>query len=404
MGSPKDLQEDLEYNIMERLKKINSLLPDNDSAEISEQDIRDAFKLTFDEIDASIDDLNDETHGAINSLDSKKLSKTTITIPAPTAEFKYAYLTNEANETRRMLAGDLGKNVANAALTSVTGAGLRQGANWEHNTSGYYYYLKGLPNKYTDQTFDKKIVIDANGQVAISEREDITVNIPDTFTSGYSLNTTTISVNHIYPEAIPERPAFANEIQTIMANYKNINFIPITQTNWTLWTKDNKGLEANTVGPDGSFSISGNHADFRDNSIEGVVVTLTSNIILPQNKNWILKLKISRLESGYQGGFIYAGVARNSEDNIINYGIQPGNYASVAPISYATLGERPQRQNFLALLIKSGNVISVLVYGQDKCCWQVHNAFPELGDYIPKIVINKTQGAIYGSMSYKILN
>lgn len=111
--------------------------------------------------------------------DDKFLKKTTTTIPAPTSDFKYVYLANEANETRRMLAGDLGKNVANAALTSVEGAGLTQGANWTHNTAGFHYYLKGLPDKANDADFDKILVQNSSGQVGTGNGKAIIQNMPN---------------------------------------------------------------------------------------------------------------------------------------------------------------------------------------------------------------------------------
>ena len=65
-------------------------------------------------------------------------------------------------------AGDLGKNMANSALTTVAGAGVTQGANYTWSTAGYYLYLTGTPDKSRDSTFNKMLVLDANGQVASS--------------------------------------------------------------------------------------------------------------------------------------------------------------------------------------------------------------------------------------------
>ena len=66
-------------------------------------------------------------------------------------------------------AGDLGKNVANASLTSVRGAGLTLGDNWSLSTRGYSYYIEGLPDKSNDSTYNKMLVQDSTGKVAMSD-------------------------------------------------------------------------------------------------------------------------------------------------------------------------------------------------------------------------------------------
>lgn len=124
-----------------------------------------------------------------------KLDKTTATITEPNAEFKYAYLTNEGNETRRMLAGDLGKNVANSKPTSVAGAGLNMAAIWDIDTNGFPLRIKGLPDKSADTTFNKMRVQNADGQEAVSSgkavMESLMASLPsvkNSQTGNYDLN------------------------------------------------------------------------------------------------------------------------------------------------------------------------------------------------------------------------
>ncbi|WP_027378187.1 hypothetical protein [Chryseobacterium daeguense] len=107
-----------------------------------------------------------------------KVDKTTTTITAPDATFKYAYIFDDNNNVRRMLAGDLGKNVANSALTSVPGAGLTLGANWTLNTAGFYYSITGLSDKSSDNTFSRMMVQNAAGQISYSNGKNIILNFP----------------------------------------------------------------------------------------------------------------------------------------------------------------------------------------------------------------------------------
>lgn len=132
---------------------------------------------------------------------ANKVDKTTTTITAPDATFKYAYIFDDNNNVRRMLAGDLGKNVANSALTSIANAGLTFGANWTINTAGFYYYIKNLPDKSTDSTFIRMRVQDTNGQEAWSNGKNVVLRFPSlatdaektTFRNGLKLSTENFS-------------------------------------------------------------------------------------------------------------------------------------------------------------------------------------------------------------------
>lgn len=145
----------------------------------------------------AITNLSNSTSTALGN----KVDKTTTTITAPDAVFKYAYIFDESNNVRRMLAGDLGKNVANSALTSVVNAGLTLGANWTINTAGFYYYVKNLPDKSIDSTFVRMRVQDTNGQEAWSNGKNVVLRFPSlatdaektTFRNGLKLSTENFS-------------------------------------------------------------------------------------------------------------------------------------------------------------------------------------------------------------------
>lgn len=118
----------------------------------------------------------------INSILPLKLDKTTNTISGPDIDFKYVYLTDETNNTRRMLAGDLGKNIANSSLTSIPGSGMTLGATYTWNVAGQFFYMPGLPDKSSDLTFNKLLMQDANFQMAVSNGKNWFMNIPSQMT------------------------------------------------------------------------------------------------------------------------------------------------------------------------------------------------------------------------------
>lgn len=64
-------------------------------------------------------------------------------------------------------ATNLGKNIANSSLTSVTGAGLTLGAPYTWNTASQPFSITGLPDKSNDATFDRIKVQNTSGQEAI---------------------------------------------------------------------------------------------------------------------------------------------------------------------------------------------------------------------------------------------
>lgn len=133
------------------------------------------------------------TEGNKTSWDNK-VTKTIETILAPNNTFKYVYILDEDNVPKRMLAGDLGKNVANSALTSVAGAGLTLGANWDINTAGVYYSITGLDDVSNDSTFNTVLTQNSSGRVAKSNGKGVFVALP-TLLSDAEKNTWKTAMN-----------------------------------------------------------------------------------------------------------------------------------------------------------------------------------------------------------------
>ena len=271
------------------------------------------------------------------------------------------------------------------------------------NVTGAKLQIQGLENKKQDASFNKKIKINDAGEMAYSDEADITLNIPENFTGQPSVGSMTITVNHTYPNQIPERPDFVDELKNIMAEYKNIIFTPINQGDLVIKTKDNKGISTNRTYTDGSFYLNGSDPEFNHYVETEEVANITApSVLLPNDKNWILKVSGS-ITDVLHGGNIFAGVCRGVEAPV-THGIGTGKYTSINFIGKKDLviGDE-SRDNFLCLIVKTGGVITTMVYQGGKSAFFSLNAFTELGNYIPKISLRRASN-ISARMSYKILD
>ena len=332
-----------------------------------------------------------------DTLKGNAYAKATESITEVDADYKYVVITNEDGETRKMRADSLGKNIGNSDLQ------VPKGTVRTLNVTGAKFQVQGLENKKSDASFNKKIKINDAGQMAYTDEADITLNIPENFTGKPSIGSMTITVNHIYPNQIPERPAFADELKNIMAEYKNIIFTPINQGDLVIKTKENKGLGTNKTYTDGSFSLNGNDPEFNHYAAAEEMVNITApNILLPNDKSWILKISGS-ITDELHGGNIWAGVCREVETPV-TYGISTGVYTSINFIGNKDLlvGNN-SRVGCLCLIVKTGGVITTIVYQGGKSVFLSLNAFTELGNYTPKISLRKFSN-ISARMSYKILD
>lgn len=193
-------------------------------------------------------DKDDEVGNVYSKIesDANYLPKTTATITEPNAEFKYVYLTNEANQTRRMLAGDLGKNVANSKPTSVAGAGLNMGAIWDIKTNSFPLRIIGLADKSSNPTFDKKLKINSDGEIGISNDIEAVINLPETL--NYSTGTPNLNITITKIEqtiTAPSNPNFSNEIKEIMANLFDYELIAYTAEDYGIVGKTDISVKAN---------------------------------------------------------------------------------------------------------------------------------------------------------------
>lgn len=298
-----------------------------------------------------------------------------------------------------------GKNIGNTDLQ------IPAGTVRTLDVTGAKFGIQGLENKKTDASFNRRLKANERGVLAYTDEADITVNIPEQFSGTGSIANTTITVNHIFPNAIPEKPNFAEEIQKIMAKYSTYDFTPpIVGSDYTLWTKDNLATDVNTISPDGQIVLKGVK---EWNSANGqLVLKGKANTILPANKDWILKINAEKIQVR-RARFLLFGVGRTNEDTVQYGGAISGYDFHGQAHEFDILNTDPpikaNRDNSaIYLLIKKAGVITMLIYCGDACVFSAQNANVELGDFSPAFNIRAndiTQNLNMSlKMSYKILD
>ncbi|WP_415325081.1 hypothetical protein [Chryseobacterium sp. MMS23-Vi53] len=140
---------------------------------------------------------------------------------------------NSNGEVAKLPAGDLGKNVANSKLTSIDGAGLTLGADWEMKTSGKNYIVSGLSDVSNDTNFNTFIAQNSTGKIGKSTGKQVFLTVPTSLTEaertawktamngGWTTNT--MNVGLIYPLIVPKS-----------TNPNNVTFITLIGSNLNL--------------------------------------------------------------------------------------------------------------------------------------------------------------------------
>lgn len=282
-----------------------------------------------------------------NGVAGNAYAKATETITNTDTDYKYVVITNDAGGTKKMQANGLGSNVANSSLTSVNGAGLTLGANWFIDTAGYYYSIKGLSDKSSDNSFDRFLVQDAEGKVEnfllnklFSKAYDLEDKASDKTFNGYLMyNPTTkqigfsggakvvttfnvpatinVNVKNVLSNINATAPAnnqYSQDIKNTIAKIKqleDIGFTPVLASEMVIRTLDrsrfpqaliNRNYQLPTPVTLSDGMIAGIKstafpADFRNNvymsSREGeALYSIGINKELPTDRNWVFKFRI----------------------------------------------------------------------------------------------------------------
>lgn len=180
LETQRDLNLALKAYVLALKQQIDNIDVEVDDSEvhITENTSQATVGQTQQDFNRTVASTVDANTSSIGALANTKLNKTNITVSGPDTAFKYVYIFDEFSTPRRMLAGDLGKNIANSNLTSIAGSGMTLGSTYTWNTAGQFFYLTGLPNKSSDATFNRLLMEDSNSQLAYTNGRNFFLEIP----------------------------------------------------------------------------------------------------------------------------------------------------------------------------------------------------------------------------------
>lgn len=282
--------------------------------------------------------------------------------------------------------GGNGKNLANADLQ------IPAGTVRTLDVTGAKFNIKGLNNKTRDKAFNRRLMVNESGEISYNNESDINIAFPTDFKAS-------LTVNHIYPTNIPERPAFAEDLQRVLSKHKNYDLTPITD--WVVKIIDDVDAEEIVrKSTYGKLQIYTDNPKLSKYKGVKVVDAFSENVVLPRDKNWLFKM--SGVVSGSpisSSPNTLVGLSRDKLASSVAFGFQNGDWGR-----FRVNGNNTEsvKDSFTCLFAKAGGVIATVFYGAGKVYTDVKEANLELGDFYPKILLDKGS-FIETTMYYKIL-
>ena len=279
-----------------------------------------------------------------------------------------------------------GKNLANADLQ------IPAGTVRTLDVTGAKFNIKGLNNKTRDKAFNRRLMVNESGEISYNNESDINIAFPADFKAS-------LTVNHIYPTNIPERPAFAEDLQRVLSKHKNYDLTPITD--WVVKIIDDVDPEEIVrKSTYGKLQIYTDNPKLSKYKGVKVVDAFSENVVLPRDKNWLFKM--SGVVSGSpisSSPNTLVGLSRDKLASSIAFGFQNGDWGR-----FRVNGNNTEsvKDSFTCLFAKAGGVIATVFYSAGKVYTDVKEANLELGDFYPKILLDKGS-FIETTMYYKIL-
>lgn len=279
-----------------------------------------------------------------------------------------------------------GKNIANADLQ------IPAGTVRTLDVTGAKFNIKGLNNKTRDKAFNRRLMVNESGEISYNNESDINIAFPADFKAS-------LTVNHIYPTNIPERPAFAEDLQRVLSKHKNYDLTPITD--WVVKIIDDVDPEEIVrKSTYGKLQIYTDNPKLSKYKGVKVVDAFSENVVLPRDKNWLFKM--SGVVSGSpisSSPNTLVGLSRDKLASSVAFGFQNGDWGR-----FRVNGNNTEsvKDSFTCLFAKAGGVIATVFYGAGKVYTDVKEANLELGDFYPKILLDKGS-FIETTMYYKIL-
>lgn len=253
-----------------------------------------------------------------------------------------------------------------------------------------------------NRAFTHKVVSKTDGTLGmVEDTPNVVFNFTDKFQS-------TITVNHVYPAKIPEKQAYAEEVQRVLEQYKDLDFTVIPKEGWeitTLNNLDNSKYQKFYEG--GKIEVTAGGETFKDIGVNQELVTVKTKdpYFLSKDKNWIIKIEIDAFYDAYSGGYVFIGTSQKGGSGV-SAGVFGAGYGGVGIIGLSasrTLGNSA-RDRVLVLIIKIDDTLTVIDYREGVSMFATQRVHSELGDFYPQISLKLKTVNFLGRVSYKNLN
>ena len=200
-----------------------------------------------------------------------------------------------------------GKNLGNADLQ------IPAGTVRTLDVTGAKFQIRGLKDKDADSSFNKRVVLNENGEFALKDSTDIKVIIPEN---------TTVNINHQYPNAVPSNiPEGVERIREFIKNLKTAQFNKLTEEDFSInideTLKNNFRKKGNGIQYLEKSPLPNNSPYVKSPQIMGGVSAVSIRAF-PTNKKWCLKAPFENtiaIWKDYQGKN-QIGLVRNHHDDI----------------------------------------------------------------------------------------
>ena len=328
-----------------------------------------------------------------NSIDNK-LNKPTIT--STTTSYPYVVGEDGNGNSARLPAGDLGKNFFNSDLSNTTARNHTMNAGVTINTLGNPYSLTGLPNKEADSSFNKAIRVNSSGQLGLGDTQQFIITVPDVITSNNNLSVAPLTVNHIYPNPVPNITTYVQDLQNIMATIGNLNFTKMN--NWVVNTNNPTNSSQLIIG-DGLVSFNLSSSQSASDGTPVASVASQANLF-PANKNFVIFFNIPKSWDSHRFGLVLVGMSQSDDNTSI---ISPtvafaSSFAdgNIGWSSGSVINAIQYQQTGSVFIVKSGQVIFIVICNNNTGAKVVasFDANVNSGDYrFVATMIQKGQGS-----------
>ena len=176
---------------------------------------------------------------------------------------------------------NIGENFFSADLSNTTARNHIMNAAITIDTLGNAYSLKNLPDKTTDNTFNKVLKVDSNG--VVGKGEAFIYNVPNTITVT-NINTPVQPNPPSYVQAIQDRITQLHQPGVVMQKFDTWNIVKYA------------GVTDNTTRVDDNDKITTYLQPYKESSLIQInedVISVYTNRVLPFNKDWAISFNIN---------------------------------------------------------------------------------------------------------------